>query len=90
MVALDALGRRGALRVLWELRGEPLTFRALQDASEMNPASLNTRLKELRALLIVEHTGSGYRLTGHGRSLMVALAPLQQWADSWAPALERP
>ncbi|BBZ77367.1 transcriptional regulator [Mycolicibacterium anyangense] len=87
MVALDVLGRRGALRVLWELRGESLTFRALQDASEMNPASLNTRLKELRALSIVEHTVSGYALTEHGAALMAALAPLQQWADRWAPAL---
>ena len=32
MVLLDLLGRRGALRVLWELRGDPLTFRALQKA----------------------------------------------------------
>jgi hypothetical protein len=31
MVALDMLGRRGALRLLWELRDDPLTFRALQD-----------------------------------------------------------
>ena len=32
MVLLDALGRRWALRVLWELRGAALTFRALQAA----------------------------------------------------------
>jgi len=85
-VALDALGRRGALRVLWELRGEQLTFRALQAACEMNPGSLNTRLKELRALDIVEHSGGGYRLTRHGVSLMAALEPLQAWADDWASA----
>jgi DNA-binding HxlR family transcriptional regulator len=84
MVALDALGRRGALRVLWELRGGPLTFRALQSASEMNPGSLNTRLKELRALNIVDHFGDGYRLTNQGLSLMAALDPLQAWADEWA------
>lgn len=85
MVALDVLGRRGALRILWELRGEPLTFRALQEAAAMNPGSLNTRLKELRGLCIVDHTSDGYRLTGHGRSLMAALEPLQAWADGWAP-----
>ena len=84
MVALDALGRRGALRILWELRGDPLTFRALQAASEMNPGSLNTRLKELRALHIVEHSGGGYHLTDHGLALMTALKPLQAWADDWA------
>jgi DNA-binding HxlR family transcriptional regulator len=84
MVALDALGRRGALRILWELRGEPLTFRALQAASDMNPGSLNTRLKELRALHIVDHSDGGYRLTDHGVSLISALKPLQAWAEDWA------
>jgi DNA-binding HxlR family transcriptional regulator len=84
MVALDLLGRRGALRVLWELRGNPMTFRALQAASEMNPASLNKRLKELRQLEIVGHSDSGYHLTAHGRALMSALNPLQDWATRWA------
>jgi DNA-binding HxlR family transcriptional regulator len=84
MVALDTLGRRGALRVLWELRGGPLTFRALQAASDMNPGSLNTRLRELRALHILDHSDGGYHLTGHGLSLMAALKPLQAWADEWA------
>jgi DNA-binding HxlR family transcriptional regulator len=84
MVALDALGRRGALRLLWELRGGPLTFRVLQAASDMNPGSLNTRLKELRALSIVDHSDGGYHLTTQGLSLMAALKPLQAWADDWA------
>jgi len=83
MVALDALGRRGALRVLWELRGDPMTFRALQSAAEMNPGSLNTRLKELRELRIVDHSDDGYHLTEDGVSLMNALQPLQAWADKW-------
>jgi DNA-binding HxlR family transcriptional regulator len=76
--------RRGALRVLWELRGDPLTFRALQDACDSNPGSLNTRLRELRERGIVDHNAGGYRLTGHGRTLMTALEPLQDWADDWA------
>ena len=84
MVLLDALGRRGALRLLWELRSESLTFRALQAACESNPGSINTRLRELRGLDLVEHSDGGYRLTRHGRSLMKALEPLQSWADMWA------
>jgi DNA-binding HxlR family transcriptional regulator len=84
MVALDALGRRGALRILWELRGDSLTFRALQRASDMNPGSLNTRLKELRALHIVDHSEGGYHLTDHGLALVAALKPLQAWAEDWA------
>jgi DNA-binding HxlR family transcriptional regulator len=84
MAALDALGRRGALRILWEMRDGPLTFRALQAASDINPGSLNTRIKELRSLQIVDHSDGGYRLTQHGLSLMAALKPLQAWADEWA------
>ena len=86
MAALDMLGRRGALRVLWELRGDPLTFRALQDACDTNPGSLNTRLRELRDLGIVEHDDGGYRLTDQGRALITALEPLQDWARQWAAA----
>jgi DNA-binding HxlR family transcriptional regulator len=88
MVALDALGRRGALRVLWELRAGPLTFRALQAASDMNPGSLNTRLKELRALRILDHSDGGYHLTDQGLLLMAALKPLQAWADDWAQQVD--
>ena len=47
MVVLDLLG--GGLRCAsWELRGEPLTFRALQEACETNARLLNTRLAEPR------------------------------------------
>ena len=84
MVLLDVLGRRGALRALWELRGDPMTFRALQAACDSNPGSLNTRLAELRELGVVGHAEGGYRLTEQGRSLIAALAPLQVWADDWA------
>jgi DNA-binding HxlR family transcriptional regulator len=85
MVALDVLGRRGALRIIWELRERgTLTFRALQDACEANPGLLNTRLKELRHLQLVEHVPGGYRLTDHGRALSTALKPLNAWASTWA------
>jgi DNA-binding HxlR family transcriptional regulator len=87
MVALDLLGRRAALRVLWELRGDdPLTFRALQDAAATNPALLNTRLKELREARVVEHGEGGYRLTAEGRALLEAMRPLSEWAESWGGA----
>lgn len=83
MVALDLLGRRAALRVLWELRGEPLTFRALQDAADTNPALLNTRLKELREAGLVAHGDGGYHLSADGRGLLEAMHPLSQWAQVW-------
>ena len=34
MAALDLLGRRWALRLLWELRDGPRTFRALREKAE--------------------------------------------------------
>jgi DNA-binding HxlR family transcriptional regulator len=85
MAALDLLGRRAALRVLWELRGDALTFRALQVAVDTNPALLNTRLKELREAGLVDHDG-GYRLTATGRELLAALHPLAEWAQRWGRA----
>jgi DNA-binding HxlR family transcriptional regulator len=84
MVAFDALGRRGALRLLWELRDGPLSFRSLQTACDTNPGTLNTRLKELRDLRIVDHDGDGYVLSSDGLSLLAALEPLQHWAERWA------
>jgi DNA-binding HxlR family transcriptional regulator len=84
MVVLDALGRRGALRLLWELRGDPLTFRALQQACDTNPGSLNARLKELRELGIIDHDDGGYRLTESGRGLTATLNNLQAWSERWA------
>jgi len=84
MVALDLLGRRAALRIFWELRsGDPLTFRALQDACETNPSLLNTRLKELRAVGLIEHAVGGYHLTEEGRRLMMSLGPFCEWAQAW-------
>src|SRR5271165_2043326 len=78
MALLDLLGRRMALRILWELARAtaPLTFRELEAAADTNPSVLNKRLKELRDVAIVEHCGEGYRLTPEGRSLVVLILPL--------------
>ena len=86
MVALDLLGRRGALRILWELRGDPLTFRALQEAAQAQPGLLNTRLAELREAAIVDHDDGGYRLSDSGRALLAAMLPLNAWAERWLGA----
>lgn len=91
MALLDLLGRRMALRILWELSraGAPLTFRALQQAAETNPALLNTRLKEMRAARFVGHDGEGYALSEEGRSLVTLLLPLANWAKTWAEGGDR-
>jgi DNA-binding HxlR family transcriptional regulator len=85
MVLLDALGRRWALRVLWELRDGARTFRALREAcDEVSPAVLNQRLAELRDLGLVELGADGYRLTDDGESLGKHLHALDAWANRWA------
>lgn len=83
MALLDLLGRRGTLRILWELRAGPLSFRALQAAAGQNPATLNTRLRELRAAGLVA-LEAGYALTDEGAALLEALSPLEGFAKAWA------
>jgi len=85
MAALDLLGRRWALRVLWELRDGAQTFRELRTrCDELSPTVLNQRLAELREAGIVAHEeGSGYGLEPEGVALLEALAPLHAWAARW-------
>lgn len=85
MVLLDLLGRRWALRILWELRDKTLTSRALRDACDQaSPTVLQARLSELReADLIARIEGSGYALTPSGKALLVTFAPLNSFADKW-------
>jgi len=90
--ALDLFQRRWALKIIWELsKRSTCTFRDLQQACDNASASvLNVRLAELRSAMLVEHNaGDGYRLTGQGEALMIAVAPLLQWAPQWARAVAR-
>jgi DNA-binding HxlR family transcriptional regulator len=91
MALLDLLGRRWALRVIWELREDPLTFRELQARCGAASSSvLNQRLAELRAAGAVERASAGYRLTGEGRELLAIYPPVQAWAERWAARDRRP
>ena len=91
MVLLDALGKRWTLRLIWELnRNGPCTFRELRARCEdVSPTSLNTRLKELRNLQLIELGENGFSLTEQGESLSRVLAPLDRWANQWAVSLDR-
>ena len=92
MALLELLGRRWALRILWELREDGVeTFRELQSrCGNISSSVLNQRLRELREAGIVasEATG-GYQLTSEGLSLLRALAPLNEWAARWAKRTAR-
>lgn len=85
MVLLDLLGRRWCLRILWELRGAPLTSRALRTAcDEASPTVLQARLTELREAGFVElGEGGGYGLTALGRKLCETFMPLHRFAERW-------
>ena len=86
MVLLDALGRRWALRIVWELRQGPATFAGLQARCDaMSPSVLNQRLAELRTLGIVTAGEDGYALTPAGAALGPLLGDLDAWARRWVP-----
>lgn len=92
MALLDLLGRRWALRVLWELHHEAApTFRELQRrCGNISSSVLSGRLRELReAGLVGSAASDGYELTDEGRSLLELLAPLDAWAKRWAIAGQR-
>lgn len=85
MALLDLLGRRWSLRILWELRGEPLTSRVLRTAcDEASPTVLQARLTELREAGFIElGEGGGYGLTPLGRELCETFMPLHRFAERW-------
>jgi len=88
MALLDLLGRRWALRLIWELREEPRRFRELQDSIGASPTIINTRLGELReAKLVTLDPDSGYRLTALGEELLRLMLPLHVWSEKWAKSL---
>jgi DNA-binding HxlR family transcriptional regulator len=85
MVLLDLIGRRWTLRVLWELRGGPMTFRALQErCDDVSPSVLNTRISELKKAGLLASGEEGYALTADAVALSALLLPLDAWARRWA------
>ncbi len=86
MVLLDLLGRRWSLRILWELREQTLTSRALRTTcDEASPTVLQARLSELREAGLVElESAGGYRLTALGRELQETFLPLHRFAERWS------
>ena len=85
MALLDLLGRRWALRAIWELRdGRAHASAPSQEAcGGVSSSVLATRLAELGEAGVVVSGAGGYALTGEGRELLAAYAPLQAWAERW-------
>lgn len=85
MALLDLLGRRWALRVIWELGENTLTFRELQQRCDgMSSSVLNQRLSELRTAGVLEATDKGYAVSAEGLILLDLYRPMNAWAERWA------
>ena len=86
LALLDLLGRRWALRILWELRTEPASFQALQQRCDsMSTSVLSQRLAELRDAQLVDKDRTGdYVLTEHGVRLLSRLDGIDEWTQEWA------
>lgn len=90
MALLDLLGRTWALGIVWQLSQGNATFRELQQRCEqISPSLLNTRLKELKLLSLVESTTSGYQLTASGQELFSIVSPLGEWSLHWADQIKK-
>lgn len=88
MAALDLLGRRWTLRILWELRDGPLGFVELQERCDgMSSSVLSERLRDLRSAKLLTREGERDAPTALGRELHSALAPLDAWAGRWASSV---
>lgn len=90
MAAMDLLGRRWALRVLWELRAGPVGARALLAKCDgLSSSVLYERLRELSDASLVTQTDNGeYEMTSIGRELGDAIEPLDDWARRWSRTLK--
>jgi DNA-binding HxlR family transcriptional regulator len=85
LALLDLLGRRWALRILWELRAGPLSFQRLQARCDsMSTSVLSQRLTELRDSQLVERDPRGaYALTEQGSLLLARLDGIDDWTRQW-------
>lgn len=79
---LDLLGRRWALRLVWELRRSTLSFSELRERLAISPSVLSARLGDLADAGVLERDPvRRYRLSGRGRELARILYELNRWAE---------
>ena len=79
---LDLLGRRWALRIVWELRRNARSFSELRERTGISPSVLSARLRELVDADVLERDAvRRYRLSGRGRELARILYEVNRWAE---------
>jgi DNA-binding HxlR family transcriptional regulator len=92
MALFDLLGRRWAMRIIWELRdGTSPNFRELQErCGGISSSVLADRLRELTEAELVGRAAEGYQLTAKGQELRERLRPLAEWSAGWMPPTGEP
>ncbi|WP_051180186.1 winged helix-turn-helix transcriptional regulator [Nocardia concava] len=91
LAAMDLLGQRWMLRVIWELEPGPLGFLELRRRmGNCSSSMLSMRLQRLAEVGVVEKLpDKSYELTIAGVQLGYALEPIWRWSEHWAANLER-
>ncbi|XOV77946.1 MAG: winged helix-turn-helix transcriptional regulator [Aestuariibacter sp.] len=91
MAAMDLLGRRWALRLIWEMSAQSRGFRELRTiCGGLSPSVLSNKLKELQAAgIVMQDENSQWRLTPLGHKLQPVILSLNDWSQEWARELAK-
>ncbi|MGW4739030.1 winged helix-turn-helix transcriptional regulator [Nocardia xishanensis] len=86
LAAMELLGQRWMLRIVWELEPGTLGFLELRRRmGQCSSSMLSVRLQHLQAAgLIVKKPDKSYELTTAGRELGESLRPVWEWSRRWA------
>ena len=81
--ALELLGRRWTLRLVWELRRDTLAFSELRERTGISPSVLSARLDELDdAGVVTRGRRTALLPERRGRELARLLYELNRWAGA--------
>ncbi|WP_327140181.1 winged helix-turn-helix transcriptional regulator [Nocardia sp. NBC_01327] len=85
LAAMDLLGQRWMLRVIWELEPGPLGFLELRRRmGNCSSSMLSVRMQRLQEVgVVLKKPDKSYELTDAGSELGLALEPLWQWSERW-------
>lgn len=85
LAAMELLGQRWVLRVIWELEPGSLGFLELRRRmGNCSSSMLSDRLQQLVAAgLVAKNDAGAWELTYRGAGLGQALAAVWDWSEAW-------